>query len=127
MWKSLTILPLLLAGLTSGCSIYQSDGRKILEKNLATIGVTVQANFQGCDRLPTHREWTLLERREDSSVYSLDEDGYVLRVVPTTDETFNCYYGFNSAQEMFEKVSAACAKTVFELENPTPKQPDDTP
>lgn len=104
----------------TGCSVYESDGRKFLERRLDSIGVSVQGNFTHCDH-ETTESWTLLEKREDSWAYSSDDDGFALKVATTEDPTFNCYFKFNSAQEMYEKVQAACDKTVQELIDSTPK------
>jgi hypothetical protein len=105
----------------TGCSVYESDGRKFLERNLDSIGVSVQSNLTRCDHEPTQESWTLLEERADSVVYSSDEEGFRLKITTTLDPAFNCYFKFSSAQEMYEKVQAACERTVQELSDSTPK------
>ncbi len=99
----------------TGCSVYQSDGRKILERNLSSIGVTVQAQFTGCNHdLPQH-DWSLLENHADTRLYSSESQTFALRVTATEDESFSCYYTFSSAQDMYERLQAAREHTLAQL------------
>ncbi len=89
-----------------------------MESKLSTIGVTVQANLKKCSSETPASTWTLLEQRPEADLFALEgEDTYALRITPTSSETFNCYYHFSSAQEMYEKSTAAVELTLQRLES----------
>jgi hypothetical protein len=56
-----------------------------------------------------------LQSDDKASVYALDGDGFQLRVVPVSDQSFSCDFKFSSAQEMFDRTSAAIDLTMSHL------------
>jgi hypothetical protein len=104
----------------SACSIYQSDGRKFLEKQAYEFaGVDAQQNLLGCQSGSDSSagQWTQLSHTQLARVFVHETDDFELRVVPITsdDSAFSCDYGFTSAQEMFEKTPAAVDLTILRL------------
>ena len=84
--------------LLTGCSIYESQGRKFLESQaLEYAGVSAQDNLQSCDHEQTAAPWVLLQRDENAEVLALDGAGYEMRVVPNEDPTFACQFRFVSS------------------------------
>lgn len=101
--------------------MYESDGRKLLEHNLNSLGASVQANLQKCDREVQQSNWRPFESDERAELFASEDDSFELRVTPVQDTGFNCYYHFTSAQEMFERAPATIDHTLLELQTSTPK------
>jgi hypothetical protein len=100
----------------SACSIYESQGRKFLEENASTSGcpscVSAQANLLSCDRNPSTTAWTPLESNPRANLWASEGENFELRVSPTDDTEYNCYFRFSSAQEMYAKSDSAIALTL---------------
>lgn len=115
-WISIAA-PLLLLTLT-GCSLYQSPGRKFLENQAFEFsGASAKAHLQACQQDATTTGWIEFSTNVRAHVFSKDSGAYELRVIPAdatvlSMQPYSCDYKFSSAQEMFEKASAAEAYTL---------------
>ena len=116
MFRGIFILAVSIAAL-NGCSLYQSDGRKALEKNAFGIaGVSAQSNLLGCHSEELNGEWLKVSQTEEAAVFASEHEDFALKVVPlNTKEAFNCGYRFASAQEMIERTDSAIEITIHEL------------
>ncbi len=104
-----------LAFALSGCSLYQSDGRKTLEKNAIGLA-SAQANFISCQAEPLGPEWLKVSQTEEAEVFASEKEDFALTVAPSLSAMpFNCLYRFSSAQEMIERTDSAIEITVHEL------------
>ncbi|MGE0528797.1 MAG: hypothetical protein AB7G93_14745 [Bdellovibrionales bacterium] len=100
---------------TSACSLYQSEGRKFLEKEAFEFaGAAAQAHLTGCDSSPMGPHWILLQSTSLAQVYANEGDGFQLGVLPLSEDEslFNCRFQFESAQEMYEQTAAAIDLTI---------------
>ena len=110
-WKPLLLLPLL-----SACSLYRSEGRKTLEGDLSTIGVTISSYVETCDfQNAPLMDGRLLKETELALTYAFDSDEFQMRVVPLADDSFRCDYKFPNAKLMFEQTDAAVDYTLERL------------
>jgi hypothetical protein len=102
----------------TSCSVYRSDGRKFLESGLSTVGVSVQSNWIGCDRLPdvVPGMWEAFESTEQVNVLKGEGELFDMRVIPWRDSDFHCDYRFTSAEEMYKKTEAAIAHTLEQFQ-----------
>ncbi|NJL26295.1 MAG: hypothetical protein HC902_14865, partial [Calothrix sp. SM1_5_4] len=92
--------------LLGACSIYQSEGRKFLEKQAYEFaGKTAQANLLGCQsHTVVGSDWAHMSDSPLAQVYVSESESFELRVFPVeAEDGFACDYRFSSAQEMFEK------------------------
>lgn len=101
----------------SACSIYRSDGRKFLETQaFEYAGTNAQSNLQGCQIAAPLSQWVQMSQTPLARIFVHDNDSFELRIQPTeTSVDFSCDYQFGSAQEMFEKTSAAVDLTLSRL------------
>lgn len=101
----------------AGCSLYQSESRKFLEKQaFEYAGVAAQANLVGCPGDLQDAEWNLSEETDEARVYLNDLQDFEMQVIPNHgDTTFKCVYRFSSAQEMVEKTQAAIDLTLAKM------------
>jgi hypothetical protein len=108
---------LILSSFAIGCSLYQSESRKFLEKQaFEYAGVAAQENLVGCPGDIADAEWTLSEDTEDARLYLNDAQEFEMQVIPNRgDTTFKCVYRFASAQEMVEKTQAAIDLTLAKM------------
>ena len=114
-----------LAAVT-GCSLYESDGRKFLESNaFGYAGVGAQANLQGCNRPENQTNWVLMSQDDRAELYSAESETYQMRVALKDNSNFNCDFSFKSAREMFDKTNEAEDLTVHQL-NSQPQTPPKT-
>jgi hypothetical protein len=103
-------LILLLSTVLTGCSFYESSGRKFLEaegQSFAQNGAS--SAFTGCgQKSPTRSsDWTLFEKTKDADVYQSDSGGYQLLVEPVPGNDTQCLFKFSSAQEMYKESASA--------------------
>lgn len=107
------ILILTALGLAA-CSLYQSPGRKFLEKQAYEFaGVSAEAHLTGCQYVPFEREWVELNNTPLARIYTHETAEFQLRVFPLlAAHGFSCDFQFTSAQEMFEKMDAAVDLTI---------------
>jgi hypothetical protein len=105
---------------TSGCSLYQSDARKFLEKQaFEYAGVAAVPNLLGCPGDIADADWTLASETQKARVYINDAAEFEMQVILNQgDTTFKCVFRFHSAQEMVEKTEAAVALTLHFQEQP---------
>lgn len=104
----------------TGCSLYESAGRKFLEKNAYEFaGVTAMANQQSCQGERATAAWVQVNETSLAHVYVHDQgDNFEMRIVPSENNVeFSCDYQFASAQEMFDKTAAAIDLTLVQLHN----------
>jgi hypothetical protein len=101
----------------AGCSLYQSDGRKFLEKQaLDYAGVSAQTNLQGCANETMSEDWQKASETEDAVVLISDKEEFLMRVMPTArQDGYVCSFKFASAQEMVERTDSAIAITLIHL------------
>jgi hypothetical protein len=100
----------------SGCSLYQSDGRKFLEKQALQFSRAAATNLQSCGAEPLSEEWLKTSEDERVEVYASDARDFTLRVVPrTTDGVYSCTYQFASVQEMIERTDSAVDLTLEQM------------
>lgn len=109
------LLALTTVSLLGACSLYQSAGRKFLEQQaLEFSGAAAQAHLVGCGQ-PAAGNWMKMTQTPLATVFAHESGGFEMRVLPTENQTFACDYRFASAQEMYEKTSAAIDLTVANL------------
>ena len=94
----------------SGCSLYQSDGRKTLEKNAIGLA-TAQAYMTGCEWSLPAAEYLRVSSNDDAAVYASEREDFSMAVVPA-DAPYSCNYRFTSAQEMIELTDSAIEVTL---------------
>lgn len=107
---SLTILS--IAALAA-CSVYQSEGRKFLEKQaFEYAGVEAQPNLKGCAAYSSSQGLT--EIHSDARAVVLQSAPLEIRVVPQVDATgkpvqspYSCDYGFTTPEEQNSKLDPA--------------------
>jgi hypothetical protein len=100
----------------SGCSLYQSDGRKFLEKQALQFSRAAAANLQSCGAGALSEEWLKTSEDERVEVYASDARDFALRVVPrTSDGVYSCTYQFESVQEMIERTDSAGDLTLEQM------------
>lgn len=96
---------------TAACSIYQSDGRKFLEKHALQFAAT--ANLQSCGGEPLGEEWVEVSSSPTADVFSNEKQDFTLRIVAHGGpEIFHCTYQFASVQEMIERTDSAVELTL---------------
>ncbi len=106
----------LLALSCGACSIYQSDGRKFLEKQALQFARSASVNQQGCGSEVMGEEWMKTSKTDVAEVYSNDALDFTLRVVPlNADGSFHCTFQFASVQEMMEKTESAVDLTLEQM------------
>jgi hypothetical protein len=94
----------------SACSLYQSDGRKALEKNAAGLA-SAQSYMTACEWSLPSQEYLLVSSNEDADVYASEREEFSMAVVPS-DAPYSCNYRFHSAQEMIELTDSAVEITL---------------
>jgi hypothetical protein len=94
----------------SACSLYQSDGRKELEKNAVGLA-TAQAYITGCEWGLPSKEYLRVSSNEDAVVYASEREDFSMAVVPS-EAPYSCNYRFHSAQEMIELTDSAIEITL---------------
>lgn len=101
--------------LISACSVYQSDGRKFLEKS-AFEYAGVGAFVQSCGAEPRGEEWLEASRSDAAIVYISERSDYAMRVdLLEGPEASGCRFRFHSAQEMVERTEDAVEYTLLHL------------
>src|SRR4051812_26140129 len=92
---------LLLVSMLAGCSVYESDGRKYLETDgIGLYERTKTFNFSGCNTNPSTRAWVRFEKDSRADVSVSDDNSFDMKVVPSGETQYACYFHFTSAQEM---------------------------
>lgn len=100
----------------AACSLYQSDGRKFLEKQAVQYSRSASVNSQGCGSETMGEDWLKTSETESAEVFSNDAIDYTLRVVPRmTTGSFHCTYQFASVQEMIERTDSAIDLTLEQI------------
>ena len=100
---------------TSACSLYQSEGRKFLEKQGLEYSAAA-ANLQSCDHEPLGEEWLKVFGTDSAAVFSSESQEFVLRIMPLqANPAFSCMYRFSSVQEMIERTDAAIELTLGQV------------
>ena len=108
-------LALLILPFTSACSLYQSDGRKFLEKQAFEFA-EASANLQSCGKEKMGDEWLKISDSEQAQVYSSENSEFELRVVPLhSGDPFHCTFHFASVQEMVERTDSAVEITLEQM------------
>lgn len=96
----------------SGCSLYQSSGRKALEKNAIGLA-TASANMTSCQHSFPSAEYLKVSENEEAAVYASEREDFAMAVVPLkTGASYSCNYRFASAQEMIERTDSAIELTI---------------
>lgn len=99
----------------SACSLYQSDGRKFLEKEAFSFA-KASASLQGCGEELADERWAKISSSHNADVYSSEELDYTLRVIPAQSEKpFSCTYRFTSVQEMMDHTEEAVLFTLDQM------------
>jgi hypothetical protein len=120
--RLITLTAGFLAAVLTGCSVYQSDGRKFLESQAIQFS-EARANLTSCGSNPVNAEkWNSLEKEDRAEILVATGDSFELRIVPvpratahdevsapanSPEQPFSCEFRYNSAQEMYEKMSPA--------------------
>jgi hypothetical protein len=118
--RLITLTTGILAAILTGCSVYQSDGRKFLESQAIQFS-EAKANLTSCGSNPVNAEkWNFLENEDRAEIMVATGDSFELRVIPIlrapghsevstpanrSEQPFSCEFRYNSAQEMYEKMS----------------------
>lgn len=109
------IVPILFL-ILGGCSLYQSEGRKFLEKQAIQFSRASAANLQSCGLEPVGEEWLKASEDERAGVYSSETREFALKIVPRGESgVFSCTYQFTSVQEMIERTDSAIELTVEQM------------
>lgn len=95
---------------TTGCSVYQSDSRKFLEKQ-ALEYAGVAAYLEACNS-PTNGDWILTNVTDDGYSIFTDETKE-FRVQVSSLKNYSCSFKFSSAQEMIEQTDSAIELTAL--------------
>lgn len=95
----------------SGCSLYQSSGRKALEKNAIGLA-TASANMTSCQNSLPSAEFLRVSENEEAAVYASEREDFTMAVVPAGKAPYSCNYRFSSAQEMIERTDSAIELTI---------------
>ena len=101
----------------TGCSLYESDGRKFLETSSYTFaGVAAQSTCsQESPQDKGNRQWVELSNTDDARVLAHENDSYELRVIPshqTGAKEFGCTYPFATAQDLYRMTPDAVRLTI---------------
>ncbi len=100
----------------SGCSIYQSEARKFLEKQALSYSRVSAANLMGCGHEPLTEEWLKTSEDERVEIFASDSRDFSLRVVPRGENgSYSCTYVFSSVQEMMERTDSAIDLTLDQM------------
>jgi len=94
--------------ISTGCSVYQSDGRKFLEKQVADFsGVSAQQNLFSCEDASTSTtdQWIVWRQESNSELYRNPSDPQLLRVMVMPAHT--CDFRFLSDEELNQKIPSA--------------------
>jgi len=114
---SVSLVGLLL--FSTGCSVYQSEGRKYLEKQAFEFaGVAATENLLACDYSGVDASWVLTEQTEQTDIYVSENQDFKMKVQVQRangdlSPSYGCGFQFGSAQEMYEKSADAAALTLF--------------
>ena len=111
---------LILAVTLSGCTVYESDGRKYLESNaysccaagLHADTPTAQKILLRCDHSTQSESWQLSEKTQLAEVY---RNGLDLRVRPFNDTQFNCDFHFADESDLESKTASAIDLTILQV------------
>lgn len=101
--------------IVSGCSAYQSEGRKFLEgQAFEFAGVQAQANLQQCSFELEDATWTFVRSTPEADVFARDVDGVYQLHVKSKAETpsFGCDFAFATVEERFTKSEDAVDLTL---------------
>jgi hypothetical protein len=113
------ILALIALGFQLGaCSVYESGGRKTLEKQAFEIaGVGAQENLTACGYTPAKAgHWMLIQTTDEAKLYAREADTYELRVTAkSTGPNIACLFHFSSAQELYQRSQSALELTLLHL------------
>lgn len=108
--KSATIL-LALLGSISACSLYQSEGRKFLEKEAFEYS-GAQAYLSSCPGYDVAvADLTLVERTSTAQIFQLPTESNV-RIVTNSENPYACDYGFATPQERDAILNSAIELTL---------------
>ena len=99
----------------SACSVYQSEGRKFLEKQ-AFEYAGVQAHLVSCQNVQSTDGLTLIHSEPRAEIFSSAINPLAMRVVPLGDRPYSCDYGFTSTDEMAAQFSPAIGLTLHNLQ-----------
>lgn len=92
----------------SGCSVYESDGRKYLEQTGLTFShKSGQSAYIACSTEVPEGNWVAFEKTENAQLSTNDSENFELLVTPIGLNAINCYFKFSSAREMYENSSSA--------------------
>lgn len=113
---------LILSGMLSACSIYQSDGRKFLEKQaFEYAGVQAQENLLGCRQAPGVHGFNLFHSEARALIFRSEMKPLEIRVVPLGHRPYGCDYGFANEEELNADLTPAIELTLRQLQgSPTP-------
>jgi hypothetical protein len=101
-----------------GCSLYQSEGRKYLEKRAFEYAQsTALAHSQGCGYNQSGNpdgQWVVIQETPQAVVKASETENYQVHVESKLEPAgFSCQYQFDSAQEMYETSKAAIDLTLL--------------
>lgn len=102
-----------LLSFTSACSLYQSDGRKFLEKRAFEYsGASAQANLLSCQEGAYRANEPELYRDNRVVVVQPVTAPLELQISTLGERPYSCNYGFTTTQELNDKVTAAIDLTL---------------
>lgn len=101
-----TALLIISSILITGCSLYASQGRKLLEQQAFEIAASFTAsNFEYCGTDLESIDWSSWHEDARATV-QMSSDGR-MRVTPKSDGNVSCYFRFKTPEEMHQKTEAA--------------------
>jgi hypothetical protein len=107
MWRLLASLLLI-----TGCSLYESESRKFLEKQaFEYAGTAAQANLVSCQNASYSDEWQFAGFSGRTDTYVRRDDAMVVQMVPRTRRELSCIFRFQSRDEFNDKFADAEALT----------------
>ena len=106
-----TVLLLFSSLLVSGCSLYASQGRKLLEQQAFELAASLTAsNFEYCGTESGHTDWSSFQE-DERVIVAMTPEGRMM-VTPKLSSTHSCFFHFQTAAEMHEKTDAAIEVTL---------------
>lgn len=114
--KALKSILIFSTALLAGCSVYQSEGRKFLEKSAFEFA-GVAAYVTACDNLGVDATWVKAgETAQTETFVNEDSEEFRLKVLTTNldgdSSPYGCEFRFPSAQELVEKSENASGYTL---------------
>lgn len=102
--SSLFIAALMFLG---ACSLYQSDGRKYMEKEASSVaGISAADNFQYCTEMTDSQPWVPWLETTEVVLLKNASESFELLVAPKNSNS-HCQFLFSSEEELIKRWPSA--------------------